>query len=131
MALRTVIVDDNPAFLDAATSLLEREGLTVVGTASSSDGALGKVREQLPDLVLVDVMLGGDSGFELARRLAEVDPGPTVVLISTHAESDFVDLISETPAAGFVSKWDLSASAIRRILDDPGSATADDARDSG
>jgi two-component system, NarL family, nitrate/nitrite response regulator NarL len=129
--LRTVIVDDNPTFLDAATSLLEREGLTVVGTASSSDGALGKVRELLPDLVLVDVMLGGDSGFELARRLAEVDLGPTVVLISTHAESDFVDLIREAPAAGFVSKWDLSASAIRRILDDSGSATADDAQDSG
>jgi two-component system, NarL family, nitrate/nitrite response regulator NarL len=126
-----VIVDDNPAFLDAATSLLEREGLTVVGIASSSDRAVGKVRELLPDLVLVDVMLGGDSGFELARRLAEVDLGPAVVLISTHAESDFVDLISETPAAGFVSKWDLSASAIRRILDDPGSATGDDAPDSG
>lgn len=117
VALRCVIVDDSPAFLEAATALLEREGLTVVGTTSTTDGALGQVRELLPDVVLVDIMLGGESGFDLARRLAEADLGSTVILISTHSESDFADLISEAPAAGFVPKSELSASAIRRLVD--------------
>jgi CheY-like chemotaxis protein len=117
VAVRCVIVDDNPAFLEAATALLEREGLNVVGTTSTSDGALGQVRELLPDVVLVDIMLGGESGFDLARRLAEADLGSTVILISTHSESDFADLISETPAAGFVPKSELSASAIRQLVD--------------
>jgi len=117
VALRCVIVDDNPAFLEAATALLEREGLTVVGTTSTTDGALGQVRELLPDVVLVDIMLGGESGFDVARRLAEADLGSAVILISTHSESDFADLIGETPAAGFVPKSELSASAIRRLVD--------------
>ncbi len=117
VALRCVIVDDNPAFLESASALLEQEGLTVVGTASTTNGALGQVRELLPDVVLLDIMLGGESGFDLARLLAEADLGSTVILISTHSESDFADLISETPAAGFIPKSELSARAIRRLLD--------------
>ena len=117
VALRCVIVDDNPAFLEAATALLEREGLTIVGTSSTTNGALTQVRQLLPDVVLVDIMLGGESGFDLARRLAEADLGPTVILVSTHSEADFADLISEAPAAGFVPKSELSASAIRRLVD--------------
>ncbi|HEY2490227.1 MAG TPA: hypothetical protein VGI37_12030, partial [Streptosporangiaceae bacterium] len=64
-------------------------------------------------------MLGGESGFDLARRLAGQRPGggPAVILISTHAEADFADLIADSPAVGFVPKPGLSADAIRRILD--------------
>ena len=70
-----------------------------------------------PDVILVDIVLGRESGFDLARRLAEMDSGgPTVILISTHAEADFADLIAETPAAGFVPKSQLSARTIRRLL---------------
>jgi DNA-binding NarL/FixJ family response regulator len=72
-----------------------------------------------PQVVLVDISLGGESGFDLARRLAGYrrGGGPAVILISTHAEADFADLIAESPAAGFVPKPELSAQAIRRILD--------------
>ena len=116
--LRCLIVDDNASFLDAAAYLLQREGLTVVGAASSIADALTQARELRPDVILVDIVLGRESGFDLARRLAEADFGnPTVILISTHAEADFVDLIEETPAAGFVPKSQLSASLIRRLID--------------
>ena len=120
MPLRCFIVDDNASFLDAAAYLLQREGLTVVGAASSIADALTQARELRPDVILVDIMLGRESGFDLARRLAEADLGhPTVILISTHAEADFVDLIEETPAAGFMPKSQLSASTIRRLIDAP------------
>jgi CheY-like chemotaxis protein len=123
VALRCLIVDDNRSFLDAASSLLEREGLTVVGVASSVAEALWRAQQLGPDVVLVDVTLGAESGFDLARRLVESDSwGPTIVLISTHAEADFADLIEETPAAGFVSKSELSARAIQRLVG--GSASA-------
>ena len=69
-----------------------------------------------PDVVLVDIMLGSENGFDLARRLAEDDGGVRVVLVSTHAEADFADLIAETPAVGFVPKSELSAAAIRRLV---------------
>src|SRR5205085_5003517 len=99
--LRCLIVDDNPGFLEAAVCLLEREGMAVVGVASSCAEALARTEELDPDVVLVDVTLGRESGFELARRLAETDSGKrSVILISTHAEPDFADLIAKSPAAG-------------------------------
>jgi DNA-binding NarL/FixJ family response regulator len=111
-----VIVDDNASFIDAATALLEREGLSVVGTASTIADAVRQVPELRPDVVLVDITLGTESGFDLARRLAEIDGDATVILISTHDEADFDDLIAATPAAGFVPKSELSAAAIERLV---------------
>ena len=113
--LRCLIVDDNAAFLDAATSLLEREGITVVGRALNIAAALRCTDELQPNVVLVDVQLGPESGFDLARRLSTAHPDVTVILISTHAEADFADLIERTPAAGFVPKYQLSAAAIERL----------------
>jgi DNA-binding NarL/FixJ family response regulator len=114
--LRCLIVDDNASFLKAAAGLLEREGLAVVGVASSGADALMRARELRPDVVLLDIALGPESGFDVARRLVEADAdGARVILISTHAEADFEDLIDAAPAAGFVAKSELSASAIRRL----------------
>lgn len=114
MALRCLIVDDSRAFLAAAQVLLEREGLDVAGVASTGAEALRRAEELRPDVVLVDIMLGPESGFEVARRL--VDQGSRVILISTQAAADLADLIEQSPAAGFVPKLELSAEAIRRLL---------------
>ena len=116
MPLRCLIVDDSAYFLEAAADLLKREGLTVVGVASASADALRQTRELRPNVVLVDIMLGRESGIDLARQLAAANSGgPAIILISTHAEADFADLIQEAPVAGFVPKSELSASAIRRL----------------
>jgi DNA-binding NarL/FixJ family response regulator len=119
MAVGVLIVDDNQLFLEAARGLLERQGLRVVGVAATPAEALRRAEELRPEVVLVDITLGGESGFDLARRLAGHlrNSGPAVILISTHAEDDFADLIAESPAAGFVPKRDLSADAIRRVVD--------------
>jgi Response regulator receiver domain len=69
MPLRCLIVDDNASFLDAAAGLLEREGMAIAGVASAAE-ALRKAGELRPDIVLVDIMLGRESGIDLAHRLA-------------------------------------------------------------
>jgi CheY-like chemotaxis protein len=119
MAFDVLIVDDNWSFLEAARVLLEREGLRVTGVAATSAEALQRTEELRPEVILVDITLGAESGFDLARRLAghSRDGGPAIILISTHAEADFADLIAESPATGFVPKPELSADAIRRIVD--------------
>jgi DNA-binding NarL/FixJ family response regulator len=119
VAFRVLIVDDNGSFLEAARVLLERQGLGTVDFASTSAEALRRAAELRPDVVLVDIMLGAESGFDLARVLVEGDRhgGSAVILLSTHAEADFADLIAESPAIGFVAKSELSANAIRRVLD--------------
>jgi DNA-binding NarL/FixJ family response regulator len=116
MPLRCLIVDDSDAFLETASLLLEREGLAVVGAASSIAEALQQARALRPDVVLVDIGLGSESGFTLARLLARDDQEAGVILISAGAEADYVELIAESPAAGFLAKSELSASRIGQIL---------------
>ena len=115
--VQCVIVDDSPLFLEGATGLLEREGLEVVGVASNSAEAIRLVEELRPDVTLVDIDLGDEDGFELARRLGENAPRSKVILVSTHAEEDLAHLIATSPAIGFVSKARLSAEAIRDTLE--------------
>ncbi|GII63930.1 response regulator [Sphaerisporangium krabiense] len=118
MAVRCLIVDDNPRFLAAARELLECEQISVVGVASTIEEALRRFDELRPDVTLVDISLGGEPGFELARRLVDARPGgrPVVILISTYAERDFSDMIATCPAVAFLSKSRLSGNAIRAIL---------------
>jgi DNA-binding NarL/FixJ family response regulator len=117
MNVRCLIVDDNRSFLAAARTLLEREGLTVAGVASTSGEALREAETLRPDVVLVDVSLGEESGFGLARQLAAGQArGAKVIMISTRPEADLADLVALSPAAGFLSKSELSADAIRRLL---------------
>jgi DNA-binding NarL/FixJ family response regulator len=113
-----LIVDDNEAFLGAARVLLEREGLAIAGVASTTEEALRRAEQLQPDVVLVDITLAGESGFDLTRRLVEGGRASesAVILISTHAQEDFADLIAECPACGFLAKSELSAQAIREII---------------
>ena len=112
--LRCLIVDDSVRFLRAARALLERDGIAVVGVAVNSADALRTVAELRPDVTLVDIDLRGESGLELSRHL-----DGRVILISSHAEDDYADLIAESPALGFLSKTSLSGDAIRRMLSSP------------
>jgi DNA-binding NarL/FixJ family response regulator len=116
MELRCLIVDDSPHFLSAARGLLEREGMRVVAVATNGDDAVRLARELGPDVTLVDIDLGGESGFEVARQLQRHGTPAPVILISTHSEEDYRDLIAASPVLGFVSKADLSAVAIRGLL---------------
>jgi CheY-like chemotaxis protein len=118
MPLRCVLVDDNEAFLETARLLLEREGLAIVGVASTIAVALRQVRALRPDLVLVDIGLGNESGFDLARLLAQDGQigDAEVILISTGAEADYRELIDDSPAAGFLAKSELSVRGISRLL---------------
>jgi two-component system, NarL family, nitrate/nitrite response regulator NarL len=120
MALRCVIVDDSVHFLEAASKLLEREGIDVVGVASTSAEALACVRELQPEVTLVDIDLNGESGFDVARELAATSDGtPTrTILISTRSEWDLAGLPAVTPVLGFISKSKLSGDAVRDVVAD-------------
>ncbi|HEX4679809.1 MAG TPA: response regulator transcription factor [Gaiellaceae bacterium] len=125
MTLRCLIVDDSRLYLEAARALLEREGIDVAGVASESAEALLQAEALRPDVILVDIVLGEESGLDLVRRLSEDSRagGAALILISTHTEADFSALIDESPAAAFIPKPDLSAEAIRRALN--GGASGD------
>ena len=112
--MRCLLVDDNAAFLQIARILLARDGVTVAGTASCSAEAMRQAAALRPDVAVVDVGLGAENGFDLARDLAT--RGIAVIMTSTRAKADYADVIADSPAAGFLAKADLSAAGIRRIL---------------
>ncbi len=115
--MRCLIIDDSPDFLDAARTLLQQEGIAVAGVASSGDDAIRLARELRPDVTLIDIDLGVDDGIAIAHRLAAMDgqPAGKLILISTHGEDEFADLIQVSPAIGFVAKSELSGDAIRAL----------------
>jgi DNA-binding NarL/FixJ family response regulator len=115
--VQCLIVDDSPRFLAAVRPVLEQGGIEVVGVASNPTDALREFERLRPRVVLLDIDLGEHSGFELARRLANAG-NASLILISTHAEADFKDLIASSPAIGFIPKSQLSARAIQDLLGD-------------
>jgi DNA-binding NarL/FixJ family response regulator len=115
--LTCLIVDDSPPFFEAAQQLLADDGVVVVGFAATSDEAVNETLALAPDVALVDIELGTESGFDVAQRLAGLpDGGPPVVLISAESGSELAELVDASGALGFVSKTDLSGDAIRRLL---------------
>ncbi len=124
MAIRCLIVDDNPRFAQTAREVLREDGIDVVAVASGSYDAVRLARELRPDLALVDIDLGGESGLDVACRLRAGEPSvlaDAVILISTHAREEFAELIAASPAVGFIAKAELSADAIEALLSRPAS----------
>ena len=115
---RCLIVDDNERFLAVAQASLERQGLAVVGTAKTITEALAQVEVLRPDVILLDIALGQESGFEVTRQIVDRHPDlqARIVLISTGREDDFTDLITASAAVGFLSKTRLSARAVRELV---------------
>ena len=118
MVLRCMIVDDSPRFLEAVSGLLDGEGIAVVAVAQNGDDAVRLATQLDPDVTLVDIELGRESGFDAVRRLIqEADLAPsTLILISTHGEEDYAERISASSAGGFLPKIRLSGAAIRDQL---------------
>ncbi|WP_245819802.1 response regulator [Rhodococcoides yunnanense] len=115
---RCLIVDDSASFCAAAQRLLEASGITVVGTASTLAEAVATAETARPDLILVDIDLGAESGFDVVEALhaATTEPRPAIILVSTHDEDDFADLVEPSSAIGFLPKFELSADSIEALV---------------
>jgi DNA-binding NarL/FixJ family response regulator len=113
--VRTVlIVDDYPPFRESARGLLEGGGFDVVGEAEDGADALRLAGELEPEVVLLDVHLPDLDGFEVARRLSELEPAPEVVL--TSSRDDYAPLVEASAARSFIRKDALSAEALVSAL---------------
>jgi two-component system OmpR family response regulator len=101
---RILVVDDEPRIVDVVRAYLEREG-HAVDVAHDGDAALAAARATPPDLIVLDVMLPGRTGFDVLRALrAESDPGPAVILLT--ARDDVIDRVAglELGADDYVTK---------------------------
>lgn len=115
--VRALIVDDYAGFRATARTFLEEEGYEVVGDAANATAALALAAETRPDFVLVDIQLPDLDGFELAERLAALDPAMRIVLTSSRDVEDYGRSIETSAARGFVPKGELSGATLAALLD--------------
>jgi CheY-like chemotaxis protein len=113
--MKTVlVVDDYQPFRESARGLLESGDFQVVGEAADGADAVQLTDELRPDVVLLDVHMPDLDGFEVARRLAELDVPPTVVL--TSSREDYGALVPASAAHAFIRKDALSAESLAAAL---------------
>ena len=111
-----LIVDDSERFRRSACLLLEDDGFEIVGEAEDGGSALEQVERLRPALVVLDVQLGQDDGFEIAERLAARPEPPAVVMVSTHDAAGYAAQLARTTACGFIAKADLSGDRLAAML---------------
>jgi DNA-binding NarL/FixJ family response regulator len=117
MRQRVLVVDDHPSFRRFATKLLEAGGFDVVGEAEDGSSALAAARRLQPEVVLLDVLLPDMSGLAVAEALAGDSHHPRVVLVSSRSASELGAELEKSPAAGFLTKSELTAEALATIAD--------------
>lgn len=117
---RLLIVDDHPLFREGLRQLIEREpDLLVCGEASGSAEALDMLPQLAPDLVLVDISLGGTSGIDLIKAVKAKYEELPVLVISMHDESLYAERSLRAGAMGYVMKHEpgkIVKAAIRKVL---------------
>jgi DNA-binding NarL/FixJ family response regulator len=117
---RVLIVDDHPIVRHGLAQLINGEpGLEVCGAASSPAEALDCVRTNRPDLVIVDLSLGDESGLDLVKALQIRDPELPVLVLSMHDEAYYADRVLRAGAMGYVMKQEAAGqmlAAIHQVL---------------
>jgi DNA-binding NarL/FixJ family response regulator len=105
---RVVLADDDVLLREGIASLLEKSGFAVVGRAGDADGLIDLVRENRPDLVIVDIrMPPGHSteGLEAARVIREEFPQTGVLVLSVHADVEHaMELLASGHSIGYLLK---------------------------
>jgi DNA-binding NarL/FixJ family response regulator len=104
--VRVVLVDDHPVVRAGLRALVEgQDDLTVVGEANDLDGALRVVRQERPDVVLMDLNLGsGPSGAEVTARLRALPDPPDILVLTTYdTEADVLRAL-DAGAVGYLLK---------------------------
>lgn len=82
-AVRVVIVDDHPMVREGLAGILERQNIHVVGLASTGEQAIELYATHRPDVMLLDLRLPDQSGFDVARSVLSEDPNARIIILSS------------------------------------------------
>jgi len=105
MAIRVVVVDDHAVVRSGIKLLLDRhDDIEVVGEAGNAQDAVFRVRELIPDVILLDLVMPGESGIEVLPKLLKEASEAKVLVLSMQDEPSYVREAFAAGASGYVLK---------------------------
>lgn len=117
--VRILVADDNPAVRNYLRSLLELESTwSVCDLAPTGTEALRRVRENPPDMILLDFQMPDLNGIEVARQIAQLHPEIPILMITIHFSSQLADEARKNGIRGLCPKWDVGSiiNAVNALL---------------
>jgi DNA-binding NarL/FixJ family response regulator len=119
-SVRVVVADDHAIVREGIRQVLDgTEGITVVGEAANGPDAFERAQELVPDVVVLDVSMPGESGLEVARRLKRALPATRVLMLSVYDNTEFVLEAVRAGADGYLLKDSTPSelrAAIRKVI---------------
>ncbi len=114
--IRILLVDDHAMFRAGIKALLEDEArFTVIGEAASGDEAVDEVRSLKPDVVVMDLSMPGSNGLEATRRIAALGLDTRVLVLTVHAEEEYLVPVVEAGASGYLTKTSADTDLVEAI----------------
>jgi len=117
---RIYLVEDHPIFRDGISQLINKEDdMLVMGGCESAADCLKYIKDNSPDLIIVDITLRDSCGIELTKIIKKTYPNLPVLILSMHEELIFADRVLKAGARGYITKREATSKvieAIRRVL---------------
>jgi two-component system nitrate/nitrite response regulator NarL len=114
-SLRVLIVDDEPLFAEMVRTLLEAEGLEVVGTAPDGRRGVELAGSLDPDVVIMDVSMPVMNGIDATRAIRDRKPSACVLILTGGSNIAEVDNARKAGAAGYLTKDRIASDLVREI----------------
>jgi two-component system nitrate/nitrite response regulator NarL len=114
--VRVLLVDDHDGVRKAVRSLLETyPRFEIIGEAVDGKEAIDEATRLKPDVVVLNVSMPVMNGIEAARVIKSESPQSAIVILSSHADNDLVELAKEIGAKAYVAKTRMGAALIKAI----------------
>ncbi|MDH3269965.1 MAG: response regulator transcription factor [Gemmatimonadota bacterium] len=115
-AIQILLVDDHQMFRAGIRALIDaQDRFEVVGEASSGDEAVDRVRELKPHVVIMDLAMPGSNGLEATRRISALGLETHVLVLTVHAEEEYLVPVVEAGASGYLTKTSADTDLIEAI----------------
>jgi DNA-binding NarL/FixJ family response regulator len=115
MGLRLVLIEDHQALREGLELLLGRAGIEVVGTAGTTEEGRALIERHEPDVSLIDIALGDESGIDLTAALIDANPDRRIVLYTGSSETELLISGLDSGARGYALKEGTQAELVNAI----------------
>lgn len=115
MTLRVLLADDHPMFTQALRSILEREGIEVVGEAIDGREAVRLAEKYTPDVAVLDLAMPLLNGLNAAREIERLSPATRTIILTSYTEEQYVLDALRAGVIGYVLKTRASSDLVKAI----------------